>query len=241
MCGEGGVSSILYAASGCPRIPSDATSEAPKTAISPNNNTRGGLAADDTHLYWARYNVIESWPKDGSGPPSDISSANADNAAVTGIVSDASTLFWTMLGAATDGGAPNHKLYQRTKNGDVVVRAQQLGEPRGIALDAAYVYWGDWDGGRILRAQRGQASAPETVVQLSDYRFVRSIAVDATHVYWIGKRSGAADYQGRLARAPLCGGTVETLALHNAMTDAVALQDTHVYFSALDGVRRVRR
>ena len=78
--------------------------------------------------------------------------------------------------------------------------------PRGLALDTAFVYWGEEVGGAAIRRV---PKAGGTVVDIGRGENFKptSIALDASFIYIAEAKLG-----GRILRLPLSGGSVETLA-----------------------------
>ena len=104
---------------------------------------------------------------------------------------------------------------------------------QNLAVDSSYVYWSNYNDGRVMRAPLG-GGAPSTLAS-GPANGPRGIAVDGAAVYWADQATGT------ISRMPLAGGTPTVLATGQASPYGVAVDGTSVYWVNLDGgeVRKV--
>jgi hypothetical protein len=93
----------------------------------------------------------------------------------------------------------------------------------GITADGTNVYWTDKDGGTVN--QRAAAGGAITVLAKSEPN-PRGIAVDAVNVYWVNFGN-----PGSLRRAPIGGGTVESVQPSVSWAEHIAMIGSSVYWA----------
>lgn len=176
----------------------------------------GKLVVDSGTAYWFDYDAgfdlmgltggaLRSVPTSG-GEVTDLATGLGG---VNDIAVDETHLYWTEFGLLDASGSVKRVPIE---GGAVEVLATGTPEgttfdvffPLGIALDDAFVYWGESagggavrtvpkDGGSVVDIGRGQSIDPS------------SIALDSTYAY-------ISETGGRVLRLPLAGGSVEELA-----------------------------
>lgn len=137
----------------------------------------------------------------------------------------------------TDPGAPGTVLAVPRAGGAVrvIVPAGDDTEPaREIAVDETRVYWSERHTSRILTAPVAGGPAvvlsPDRSVDDLTER-VTALLVDATHVWWVvADRPGAPDH-GELRRVAKGGGAPETLVPDARAPFALALDETHAWWT----------
>jgi hypothetical protein len=146
------------------------------------------VVVDDTNAYWTNFlgRAVMKAPKDGGGVPTMVTTAENPNE----IVRDDQSLYFTFEG----GGSTNVGVASVAPSGGVAVVIMPTYfqfAPRGLTLDANYVYVAMYRGvGRVPKAG-GQVAAFGTSVSPAG---PNGIAVDDTFVY-----SSDADADGRLS------------------------------------------
>lgn len=170
------------------------------------------LAIDATHLYWTRNNG-------GIGDVTRLPLAGGN----------AQVLDENLLGLhaiavdATDAYYTTSTTIQRvgkTGGKSVTVMGTASGLPRGLALAAQAIYWTDDEMGGAVRTVAKAGGTASSIVTDDQ---PTGLGVDGTHVYW------ASDFR-RIVKAPLAGGTPETLADNEFNPAELALDDCFVYW-----------
>jgi hypothetical protein len=149
----------------------------------------GGVAVDDSHIYWAnsRNNAVGRANLDGTNPSYNFISTATETC---GVAVSSSHVYWTNTGGTTLGRA---KL-----DGTEVAQGfiDGASRPCGIAVDAAHVFWGNITANWIGRADLdGNGANPEFLNQPNGGC---GFAVAGDHLYW-------ADLAHSIGRANLDG------------------------------------
>lgn len=138
---------------------------------------------------------------------------STETALLTGLdAAGAMALDATHLFVADDAGlAPGRLLAVPKAGGPTVTLADDLDRPAGVLVHGDWLYVAiraDLPGdGAIARIRRPAVQSPDTLATLvTGLGFPTYLAADSTHVYWSAYFSGA-------QRAPLTGGTAETLSI----------------------------
>ena len=173
-------------------------------------NGPGGLALDDTHIYWTN---TGSGPTFGCG--TTIGRANRDGTGVNqsfitaagspnSIAVDGAHLYWTNVGCPLGSGTT---IGRANIDGTGVDASFITGasSPLGIAVDQAHIYWANVGAAPGTSNSIGRANLDGTGV---DQNFISTatgpggVAVDCTHIYWanfgpfIGSTIGRANLDG---------------------------------------------
>ncbi len=210
------------------------------------------IAVDGTHVYWTAYtaNSISKVPLDG-GPITVLADGQVGP---QGIAVGNGEVFWTtsvasaVLKVPIGGGTPIELYSEGPGAYDIVVNTEHiyftflhfgthsvlrmpvlggatadvtsnLGTPKRLAVDAASLYWTDSDSHTVMKMPLGGGPA----VELASGQFPGAIAVDGTHIYWL---------DGTVSRVPINGGETTIVADVGSLAKDLALDDTHVYFTA---------
>ncbi len=131
--------------------------------------------------------------------------------------------------AGTAGGSTGTVAACPTGNGLGAFGASPGGATIGIAADASGVYWSN-DDGSVWKA--GSAGVAPHVIAGAIGKDLYTLALGAGAVY-------VADYGGALWKLGKDGSSPLVLATAPSGVTAVAVDDSGVYFSSVDGVRRV--
>ena len=166
-----------------------------------------------------------------------------------GLRDDADFIYWVSYVSLPSAPPTNSGVVSRVSKGDggtTILAQGTLGEHEdgrwtNVAIDDNTVYWldtgtllYDYVDGRVMRVPKAGGSATAIA---TDQDFLIDIGVDAEFVYW-------SDANG-VARAPKTGGSATTLATFASVkgvvigSDALAVDDSHVYFSDGTNIRRV--
>lgn len=203
------------------------------------------IILDGDTVYWFEYDATQG--QTGGSLKSVLKSGGAVTilasslGGVNAIATDGTDLYWTEFDIGS--GAGSVKKVPKG-GGAVTVLASGFPEaegggtsaydvlfPKGIALDASYVYWGEQvagsairrvlkTGGPVLDLGRGQSFGPNSIV------------MDASFIY------GVDDSTGEASRLPIADGTVEVLASGLANPFSAVLDADSLYwveFTSLSG------
>jgi sugar lactone lactonase YvrE len=112
-------------------------------------------------------------------------------------------------------------------------------DPEGVAVDSEFIYWANEGTDTIGRAEIGGGNPKQDFITGADHP--KGIDVDSTYVYWVNR--GSPSSNSTIGRAELGGGKVEQSFCDGSMTEDVAVNSTHIYYSFRSGfvgvVRRV--
>jgi hypothetical protein len=141
-------------------------------------------------------------------------------------------VFWTTYGEGTvmkvplGGGPPT-----------ILASGYANVTPSGIAVDAANVYWTNYDlAGTIMKVPVGGGS---TTVLASGPAFPARIAVRGANVFWATWANHGAD--GSVLKVPVGGGTATTLAHSQTGPDDLIVDADSVYWTTSDTAGKVRQ
>jgi hypothetical protein len=185
---------------------------------SPSSNS-SPIATDSAAVYWTggSSNVIRKVPLMG-GAAVDL--ATGTDALHVG--SDGTNVYWSdfdMQGGAfvmvpVGGGTPT-------------VLATDLSNPGSIAVDASGVYFANTSnlfGTKFWKVPRGGGTP--AMIALSSNSEAYQIAVDGKDLYWAAYRT--------IAKVPIGGGTITTLATAQAGAMYIGVDATNVYWMNTD-------
>ncbi|MBI3182834.1 MAG: DUF5050 domain-containing protein [Myxococcales bacterium] len=108
--------------------------------------------------------------------------------------------------------------------------------PRDLQLDGQNLYW--LNEGRRAEGTPGIYRIPKSggeVSELVSGRGIHAIAVDDVSVYFLHPE------QGTVSAVPKLGGEARTLASEQENLGALAVDDSHVYWTATEGIFRVEK
>lgn len=194
--------------------------------------TPNAVAAYAGHVYfadWAFGGSLSVMARDGSG----LRVLATDQPAVTDIAVDEGGVVWATTGLTTPGG----RLLSLDTLGRTRVLLEKLNQPGGLAMDPQRVCLAEGSNsgsgniaavriGRVLCVERSSGRV-ETLAE--GFTVVTDVALDETHVYFTDP------FGGVVARAPLRGGAVETLATGIGAAH-VAVRAGQVYVGAGSGL-----
>jgi hypothetical protein len=134
----------------------------------------GAIAVGSTNVYWADGNIM-TVPIDG-GPATVLAGAEARDIAL-----DANAVYWTdrnaIMKVPLGGGAP-------------VELVGNQPNPGALAVDGAYVYWGD---ASLASIQRVGVTGVDSPVTLAQAVHPSDIAAGAGVVFWLDVEAGQKD------------------------------------------------
>jgi hypothetical protein len=215
---------------------------APVPIVAYPADTLQGLTQDATYLYWfsSLERRIDRWAKGGASPPEPFQAVAGSS--VAGLTTDGTDLFWIEESPSADAGTSS-MLKRRTSDGNVVVRAADIGAAKALLVDATYVYWGV--DGAILRATRTGSEPPETVATWAGSKVhVLAFALTANDVYWAaGDDSNAPnrDQSPAIYTSPKCGGIVRRLEDAVFLNGLIVPDSQYLYWTSFADVQRVAR
>lgn len=190
-----------------------------------------GIAMDDTHVYWTAYFAHQVMRRAKAG--GEVETIASDQDGPDGIALDETHVYWTNAGG---------QVMRRTKaRGEVETIASEQAIPDSVAVDETHVYWANIGATDEIRRRAKAGGETEQIASggSSDY-FQGGLAVDATHVFWTND-TGALGASGAVERRAKGGGDVTTFAAVEDEPNTIVLDDTHVYWTHLDGGGEVRR
>ena len=114
--------------------------------------------------------------------------------------------------------------------------------PQLLRLDASGLYWTSLDGGLVSWASVDGTSTEPVWSGSTPGNFMFGLAMDDQWVYWREGYHLSSSGTARVARAPRDrSGTLEVLADDQVNPRYLAIDETHVYWTADDAVRRVAK
>lgn len=167
----------------------------PASRVSTLPGTVDAIAVDEGIVYLAvsgaspqSVSVIRKVSHKRSAPPKDLVQSRSR---ITSMAFDATHLYFTQAGpgvAGDDASSPGVLRVMRTGGTPFNVVMGQPGEPRGIALGAAHVFWVNAEPGRqstIMSARKaGGAPVPLATVPEADTGTVPGLAADDAGIYY---------------------------------------------------------
>lgn len=177
------------------------------------------LAVSDGVAYVALPNGVFSVPAKGASPTvRKLSDRPSCGVAVRG-----ARVYVRSRARGKDGFVVS---IDRDGRGEVVLAEDHYG-PCAIAVDAARVYWGNFDASasapqKILAAPLG--GGPAVVLDDTGDVALSDLAVGGTDLYWVG-------YGRKVVRVPLAGGRPATIAEGHWGAASVAVDDLRVYWT----------
>jgi hypothetical protein len=183
-------------------------------------------AVDASHIYWTNFNTnaVERANLDGTGVnPSFITGASAP----LGMAVDGAHVYWANCGSPSCPGAT---IGRANLDGTGVNQSFVTGQSvTGVAVDAAYIYWSDFQGGTIGRANIDGSGANNNFI--TGAIKPGGVAVDGTHIYWVNWNEGGGTTIGR---ANLDGSGVNQSFITGASGPCgVAVDSAHIYWGNL--------
>jgi hypothetical protein len=183
----------------------------------------GGIAVDDTDVYWGTSAGDIRKISQSGGQPSTIASGQGGLLAVA-VAGD--SLYWvtdTAVKKAPKAGGAEHV---------VATLSAGQGPASDIAIDAGWIYWsyaGAADGA-VFKAPLGDGAVQ---IVASMQVNTNSVAVDATGIYWGNGGSGNAT--GSILKATLDGMVLPPLATGQDNPNRVRKDGGHVYWTNATG------
>jgi hypothetical protein len=215
---EGGAAPIFVGAGSSSTPEAPPPSQAHLVTLASGQMCPWGMAIDATSVYWTDCGdptggTVQKVSKtDGA----IVTLASGD--VLSGITVEGSNVYWVARTADESGEIKTVPV----AGGTPTVVAAQSGAPSHIVADASYVYWGELNGGGVMKAPLGGGAATMVAPATSAFQ----IALGDTAVFWM-------DAPG-LMTAPKTGGASMSLAsaFVPSPTAGLAVSATTVYFSA---------
>jgi sugar lactone lactonase YvrE len=227
------------------------------STLGPNQRTPVSLAVDDHNVYvWSvgtfelgsSFNNMDGTvvqvPLDGSPAImlGDGIEVFYDAAYLNAVAVDSSYVYWVAGANGADGAIMRAPI----GGGSAPVAIYSgLQLPQGVVSDGTNVYWVEWgtfdtSTGRANNdgsVWQGSTDGTAARIQLGSSQPAPSgIAVDASHVYWtnlgpLGGLNLPAPLSGSVMMAPIGGGSLTTIADHQAVPVCIIVAGSTVYWS----------
>ncbi|WP_437734529.1 hypothetical protein [Sorangium sp. So ce1335] len=136
----------------------------------------GGLALDDTHLYWTEMELgaaqisVQRMALGEPSAPERVASIRVDDGEMPGDIAVSERIYWVAAG----------DIYAVNKDGSGAGVLAAAGYPNRILVDSTFVYWFS-AGAEQLRRVRTSGGATET---LADSPYAHGLAQDCRAIYW---------------------------------------------------------
>jgi hypothetical protein len=197
------------------------------------------IAADKDDVYFAAMNPVDGTSRMGrvnkAGGPVEILWSDTF-VRPAGIALDADTIYWVRGDGWSEGDDRSAILSMPKAGGEAHTLAFDQSGALALAVDDEKVYWlnagqmDDYGAGELhsISKKGGPAYVLATHQKNQDWTQTSSpkaVAVDATNVYW-------ALSDGFLRKVPKTGGAVATLAFGGPPGLSVAIDETHLYWTA---------
>jgi beta-lactamase regulating signal transducer with metallopeptidase domain len=199
-------------------VPSDGS-----TLIADGQGRPGGIATDETHVYWTNFEggSLMRAPLGGGSPTTLIAGQHGPQSLVVG----SGQIYWTNF---EDGTVMRMPLSEA----EPALLASGQDHPSGVAIDSTNLYWVTNDGSvRSVPLAGGEPTTLSTGIE-SFPAAARSIAVDASYVYWT-EGGDLSVSNGRIMRAPLAGGPALVLARDQDSPCRLAVDSESVFWTNL--------
>ncbi len=177
------------------------------------------FAIDATDIYWTESfglgetNTIKRCPLAGCGLASPITVTQDTTYAIEGgIVLNGDEVYVGLHRENTFAPA----IARVAKTGGTLVDIIQDASARGLATDGTDLFWWDSDNFSISQIETAPVGGGTPMPLADSLVSLRGLALSPTHVYWIEGTSGTNQNDGRVARVPKVGGTIDDIK-----TDAV--------------------
>jgi hypothetical protein len=180
------------------------------TPLGPSEGFVSGIAVDSTTVYWASNPVTDATAL-YSEPTTGGTRVQVIPGEATTVQVDEGSVYWI------DGMS---HLYSMAKTGGAPLELSGASGALDFALGSDAVFYLDPAGNGLVRVAKGGGSLTTLVANASAF----SIAVDASSVYW------ADPFKSQIFKVSLAGGSPETVATGQGVVQALALDDSCVYW-----------
>ncbi len=210
-------------------------------ASSPGRNV--GIATDGTYCFWTGGNSTKSWVRRqlliSSNPTPAETILSSGQSKTQGVAVDATTgvVFWAADNNIVKASNPTGT------NWTVVTLASNQSAPESVSLLGANVYWTNSGTAPLLPIRKTSAAGGGSVLDVTGPASSHMMAIRDDVLYWTEGVTGQTT--GRVMRVPVnvSGAVPVALAVNQAFPHGIAVDDTYVYWTTLDGntVARVAR
>jgi len=214
---------VLYDPKNCGRCGHDcqggicASGICQPTILALGQTGTGAIAVDETNVYWITGTALNKVSAVGGPALAKVTPLASGLTQPQDLaVSDTAVFFTSYADSANVGSVP--------KNGGPItgIASGQSLRPLGIAIDAAYVYWGRTTNGFVSRVPLvGGTVQPISAAAGDPNRMV----VDSENVYWVDTVNGF------VMKAPIGGGAATPLASGQNTPLGIGVQNGHVYWT----------
>jgi hypothetical protein len=193
----------------------------------------GGLALDESNIYWVESpfpgNIVKRIPKTG-GTPTVVAGTPTFGCCATDIEVDASSVYWS----STFGYGGGY-VWKAEKGGvdGPVTELTGANQPADIAVDSAFVYWAEDNGGPDwTQGVRRVPSGGGSIETLTTTGFPLSVLLVDGSVYFSYQLVMSS--QSRIGVVPKGGGGVTDVAETGSRASAMVSDGTHIYWTEFD-------
>lgn len=211
------------------------------TALYSQSALRIGFGQTPADLFWVSQNsALVLMQKDGGNVRTLGDEPGGE--LTTGVAAEGGEIYWIRRKTEVPDAGTKHDIRRRAVNGSVKIWLDGLDDPRGLGVDATYVYWVAAGRREVLRALRTGPDRPTVVARWTDaiHTRTRSLHVGAEYLYWfIDDPTNPND--SLILRAPKsCGGDVVPI-LKAVVTSNYVTEGAFLYFLGPSGTFRVPR
>jgi len=202
-----------------------------------NGNRIGGLAADDTNIYWINKQTVNSVLKSGGTSTTlaaEAQSPNGPNVQFTGIVLNGDTIYWS----GTLGNRGNIKSISKY-GGPVVTWEDNTFLTSNLSLAAGAIYWLETAPGYSPTRRIAKLNTTDGTIST----LLTGIEGGPMHQFSVDDQFVFIADQEMVKRVPVSGGKLDFVASEDpgVMVDSAYTDGTNVYWTALSSSQHLMR
>jgi Stigma-specific protein, Stig1 len=192
-----------------------------------NNMTCVTVATDQSNCGACGHACQGSTCSNGLCQPTIV--AQGASSVISGLAVDSTNVYWSQIATSSSVGGLSQKAF--AGNSSIINLAGDafLFDPRGIAVDSLYIYWGDHSNGAVERATTGFTQPYQYVPPTPDGgppSQPNDIATDGTSIFWVTFESPGGTVMG----ATIAGGAPVVIATNQNNPRAIAVSGSNVFW-----------